>query len=240
MTRSLATAITWLAAVVLPCTAMPRHAGLVIRRCALVPHLPTTATAMMTAPGGGRDDETMAVEEIVDTVLANINEGQLSTRGEGWFVGQVSLVLGILFAPPEPVAPLVETVCGTTFILLGIALGSAAVHDLGWNNLTPWPKPVKGNALQTEGVYSLCRHPMYTCILAAAFGLSLITLSFERLLLTVALFALLSLKAGREEAFLNDTHGERYRAYAAYVPQFFPTVGAVKAFAADTFAGRAS
>ena len=56
------------------------------------------------------------------------------------------------------------------------------------------------------------------------------TLSFERLLLTVTLFTLLSIKAGREEGFLSDKHGERYRAYAAYVPQFFPTIPAIKSF----------
>ena len=46
----------------------------------------------------------------------------------------------------------------------------------------------------------------------------------------MALFALLSLKAGREEGFLRDKHGEWYRAYAAAVPQFFPTLPAIKSF----------
>jgi len=68
------------------------------------------------------------------------------------------------------------------------------------------------------------------CLLTASFGLSLVTLSFERLLLTVALFTLLSFKAGREEGLLIDKHGEQYRAYAAYVPQFFPTAPSIKDF----------
>ena len=167
-------------------------------------------------------------EKIVEQVSKNMNEGELSTRGEGWFVGQVSLLIGILFAPPEPVAPMVELVVGLSAVASAIVLGAAAVNDLSFGNLTPWPKPVEGNELKTEGVYSLCRHPMYSSLLCGSFGLSLVTLSFERLLLTVALFALVSFKAGREEAFLNDKHGERYRAYSAYVPQFFPTVGAIQ------------
>ena len=108
----------------------------------------------------------------------------------------------------------------------------SAVGDLGLANLTPWPKPVENNELRTEGVYSLCRHPMYTSLLMLCFGLSLLTLSFERVILTIALFVLLSIKSGREEAFLNDKHGERYRAYSAYVPQFFPTIQALLAMVA--------
>lgn len=134
--------------------------------------------------------------------------------------------------------PAVETVVGLVAIASGAALGAAAVTDLGVANLTPWPKPVERNTLKTEGVYSLCRHPMYTCLLAGCFGLSLLNQSFERLLLTVALFALLSLKAGREEGFLNEKHGERYRAYAAYVPQFFPSVSAVQDFLRSKIPGQ--
>mmetsp|Transcript_2124 Transcript_2124/g.4124 ORF Transcript_2124/g.4124 Transcript_2124/m.4124 type:complete len:210 (-) Transcript_2124:91-720(-) len=176
------------------------------------------------------NDEDLSLDQMVAQVQSNMNEGELSTRGEGWFVAQGVVVLSVLFAPAEPVAPAVELVAGLTAIASGLALGAAAVLDLGLANLTPWPKPVESNELRTEGVYSLCRHPMYTCLLTSCFGLSLVTLSFERLLLTVALFALLSFKAGREEAFLCGKHGERYRAYMACVPQFFPTAPALKDF----------
>ena len=178
-------------------------------------------------------DGDLSVERIAARVSANMNEGELSKRGEGWFIGQACLLLGVLFAPPEPVAPVVETVAGVAAIGSGVALGAGAVRDLGLPNLTPWPKPVERNELKTEGVYSLCRHPMYAALLAGCFGLGLLSLSFERLLLTTALFALLSLKAGREEAFLGEKHGEQYRAYAAYVPQFFPTVSALRAYLLD-------
>ena len=184
------------------------------------------AAAFMTTG----DDSDLSLDQIVAQVQSNVNEGELSTRGEGWFIAQAVLVLGVLFAPAEPVAPAAELAVGLAAIASGLALGAAGVRDLGWTNLTPWPKPVESNQLQIEGVYSLCRHPMYTCLLTASFGLSLVTLSFERLLLTVALFTLFSFKAGREEGFLGDKHGERYRAYAADVPQFFPTIPAIKRY----------
>ena len=181
----------------------------------------------MTDEGEPLDERSL--EQAVAKVVSNMNEGELSTRGEGWFIAQACLLFGILAAPPEPVAPVVELVVGLASIGCGLALGTAAVRDLGLDNLTPWPKPITNNELKMEGVYSLCRHPMYTCLLLASFGLSLVTLSFERLLLTVALFSVLSFKAGREEEFLNEKHGQRYHTYATVVPQFFPSVAAVRA-----------
>ena len=166
------------------------------------------------------------VEKIVAQVKSNINEGELSTRGEGWFVGQAALLAAVVFAPPEPVQPAVEVSVGLASMALGLALGASAVSDLGFANLTPWPKPVEKNELRTSGIYTLCRHPMYTALISLCFGLSLLDQSFERLLLTVALFALLSFKAGREEAFLEEKHGDDYRVYSSSVPQFFPTVAA--------------
>lgn len=186
----------------------------------------SSSVYMSSAPKAGD----RSFDQIVTQVQSNMNEGELSTRGEGWFIAQACLLLGVLFAPSEPVAPAIEFIFGSTAIAAGGLLGTAAVNDLGFANLTPWPKPVLENELKTEGVYSLCRHPMYTCLLCLSFGLSLLSLSFERLLLTTALFALLSFKAGREEALLNEMHGERYRAYAAYVPQFFPTTSAIQAY----------
>ena len=180
------------------------------------------------ADGGER-----SFEQAIEKVVSNINEGELSTRGEGWFIAQACLLFGVLAAPPEPVAPVVELVVGLAFVGCGLALGAAAVRDLGLDNLTPWPRPIANNELRTDGAYSLCRHPMYMCLLFASFGLSLVTLSFERLLLTVALFSVLSLKAGREEAFLDEKHGERYRTYTTAVPQFFPSMSAVRATLLD-------
>ena len=142
-----------LAAAVLPRTLTPLAPLPAIRTAA-----GHRAAAVMTAGG----DNDLSLDQIVAQVQSNVNEGELSTRGEGWFVGQASLVLGVLFAPAEPVAPVAELTVGLAAIATGLALGAAAVRDLGLANLTPWPKPLEGNQLQIEGVYSLCRHPMCT------------------------------------------------------------------------------
>ena len=142
-------------------TALALHLAAAVLPRTLTPVAPlpaSRAAALMTARG----DDDLSLDQIVAQVQSNMNEGELSTRGEGWFVGQACLVLGVLFAPAEPVAPVAELTVGLAAIATGLALGAAAVRDLGLANLTPWPKPLEGNQLQIEGVYSLCRHPMCT------------------------------------------------------------------------------
>ena len=46
-----------------------------------------------------------SLKQVIAQVASNMNEGALSTRGEGWFIAQACLVLGVLAAPAEPVAP---------------------------------------------------------------------------------------------------------------------------------------
>ena len=202
--------------------------------CAAGFHLPMQRGSPCSAPRRIRirlaAQEGTSAEDTIAQLQANINEGELSTRGEGWAIGQAFLLLSVLFAPAQPVVPVVEVTVGVMCIAAGAALVAAAVSDLGLTNLTPWPKPVEGNELRTGGAYALCRHPMYSSLLAICFGLSLLNQSFERLLLTVALFALLSLKAGREEAFLKERHGDAYCDYAQGVKQFFPSAAAVSAY----------
>ena len=151
-----AVALHLAAAVLLPRTPTPVAPPPAIRAAAFMTAPPSSP------PSSGRGDDDLSLDQIVAQVQSNMNEGELSTRGEGWFVGQACLVLGVLFAPAEPVAPVAELTVGLAAIASGLALGAAAVRDLGLANLTPWPKPLEGNQLQIEGVYALCRHPMCT------------------------------------------------------------------------------
>ena len=151
-------------------------AAAVLPRVHLTPGAVGARPAIRAAPFMNAGDDNLSLDQIVAQVQSNVNEGELATRGEGWFIAQAFLVLGVLFAPAEPVAPAAELAVGLAAIASGLALGAAAVRDLGVSNLTPWPKPVEKNQLQIEGVYSLCRHPMYTptTFLGLVWGLALV------------------------------------------------------------------
>jgi protein-S-isoprenylcysteine O-methyltransferase Ste14 len=168
------------------------------------------------------DMDELDVDEYAQRIRDNLVEGKFGTRGEAWVAGQALAVGCVMAAPELPGVPVLSITLGVLSILLGCALCATAAYDLG-TNLTPWPKPVEASDLKTDGAYSLCRHPIYAGLVLFCFGAGLATCSFERLLFALGTFALLSLKASREEEFLIDKHGVLYEAYSADVPQLIPS-----------------
>ncbi len=81
----------------------------------------------------------------------------------------------------------------------------------------------KNGMLVTEGPYSICRNPLYVFSIIGAVGAGAqfgsVTSALIAGLVTYVVFLRTAL---REEASLVDAFGERYRAYSARVPRFFP------------------
>lgn len=129
---------------------------------------------------------------------------------------QFALLVAVLAAPKIPAASSVASLCGLAFITSGGLLAVTGALDL------------RTDTLRTEGVYALCRHPTYAGLIAGCVGLGFWTATpqqlLSRILLTGTLSALLWYKAEREEELLEQIYGPAYAEYAAYVPQFFPTL----------------
>lgn len=95
-------------------------------------------------------------------------------------------------------------------------------------NFSPWTEPAEGNVLNTTGVYSLCRHPLYAGLVAFSLGLGFSTDSFTRIALACLLgYVLVSVfrcrgerKRTRKEGLLLRKHVCRSRTRA------FPAIGA--------------
>ena len=153
-------------------------------------------------------------------------------KGAHLAVIQLLLVGAFVFAPewrPLPrmtpdettfaLRAAVLTICG----LVALVFGVSGFFRLG-TYLTPFPYPVEHNRLITSGIYGLVRHPLYGSLLFAGFGWFSYTLSLSHLLLLIAAFFFLSLKANKEEQWMTERHPE-YRNYAARVKwKFIPYV----------------
>lgn len=94
---------------------------------------------------------------------------------------------------------------------------------LGSDSLSPFPAPPLAGTLKTGGIYRQMRHPMYTGLLMIMLGLSILTNSADRLLLTGLLTYLVEVKSNREEEYLLDSYGQAYYDYMQRVPgKFLP------------------
>ena len=83
----------------------------------------------------------------------------------------------------------------------------------------------------TEGMYALCRHPIYAGVITSCVGLGFVSNSPERLLTRVLMTGALSLlfwyQSDREEEVLYQKFGGAYSEWARRTPRFFPRIDAV-------------
>jgi protein-S-isoprenylcysteine O-methyltransferase Ste14 len=141
----------------------------------------------------------------------------LGPRGEGWVV--IQFVLFALLALAGAQGPdwgepwrTLGLIAGAMLLAAGLVLVVLGLVQLRPANLAAVPHPRPGGWLVETGVYGLVRHPVYTGLVAAAIGWSLLTASVPGLALAVVLGLFFDLKARREERWLAAA----YPAYADY------------------------
>ena len=110
-------------------------------------------------------------------------------------------------------------------VLLGVAslvLTWDAVTVLG-SNLSALPRPLETSALVRRGPYRLLRHPIYTSLLGALTGWTLVWKDVGLVALALTLLVLFLFKSRLEERWLLQRYPE-YEAYRAETGGLFPRV----------------
>ena len=159
----------------------------------------------------------------IDKIQANTMEGEIGQRGELYTFAQFAILLCILIGGVPVIGDVLLLVLGPGLLLAGSATMVISINDLG-DALTPWPVPPQGDSgLKTSGLYAQVRHPLYAGLLASMAGLSIITGSANRLLLSAVLLYSLSIKSDYEEEELMKKFPE-YSSYKEKVTsKFFPS-----------------
>lgn len=105
--------------------------------------------------------------------------------------------------------------------VLGLAFVIAAVLGRFWAIL--YIGGHKNARVMQDGPYSICRHPLYLFSTIGVIGFGLMLGSVVMTLLIGGLtFAILSVTARKEEAYLRSAFGPAYDEYAARVPMILP------------------
>jgi protein-S-isoprenylcysteine O-methyltransferase Ste14 len=81
----------------------------------------------------------------------------------------------------------------------------------------------KSESLYTKGVYSFCRHPLYSSwIVFIVPGIMLLTNSWVLLTVPLFMYFLFRLLIEEEESYLLKKYGEEYKNYKNNVGLLFP------------------
>jgi protein-S-isoprenylcysteine O-methyltransferase Ste14 len=146
-------------------------------------------------------------------------------RGGWWVVGQFLLMFAVVFLGlvcRDESKHLLFFFSGLAFLAASAVCGVGGTLALG-RNLTPFPKPSAGATLVQHGIYGLIRHPLYTAVICAAIGWSLVRSSWPAVAVSLALALFFDAKARHEEVWLRQQF-PHYAPYAQRVRRFIPWI----------------
>ncbi len=144
-------------------------------------------------------------------------------RGGGWVLGQIGLMIAVGVAGWSVHAELPWSglsILGGSLIAWGALTGISGVVALG-KNRTIFPAPNTGASLISHGIYRWVRHPLYSSLIALAFGWSCLRWSWAAAVASLVLSGFLWFKAKREEAWLSERFSG-YHEYQTRTKRFFP------------------
>jgi protein-S-isoprenylcysteine O-methyltransferase Ste14 len=105
-------------------------------------------------------------------------------------------------------------------MFLGFVILALSAIALG-KSLTAHPMPSKNAVLVTDGLYKFVKHPIYSGLILASFGLTIAGGFFPHVIFFVALVLLLNYKASFEEKLLASTYAG-YAEYSKKTGRFIP------------------
>lgn len=116
---------------------------------------------------------------------------------------------------------------GAVVLAFGTALEMTAQAQMG----ASWRIGIDAGTpseLVTGGLFRFCRNPIYTFVLLAVVGFTLLAPNWISLVALLASFAGMRAQVAAEERHLRATHGAAYADYAWRVGRFVPWIGRIR------------
>jgi protein-S-isoprenylcysteine O-methyltransferase Ste14 len=110
---------------------------------------------------------------------------------------------------------------GLVCLALAAVVGGLALVAMG-SDTRVHPVPDARTPLRINGIYAWIRHPMYAAVLLACLGVTLSSGRVLSLLASLALVAVLHVKADFEDRMLQEKFGWQFSVYASRVPALIP------------------
>jgi len=165
----------------------------------------------------------LAMKQKTSASLLHLTSKDLGSRRELYVVPQLILVLSIFMGEIPFCTDAVSILFGPVIFIMGTLVMGLAIKEMG-GSFTAYPVPVpkeKGGDLIRSGIFSLIRHPIYAGNICCFIGLSIMTESSMRLLLTAFYYVYVEVKSQQEENEMAKIFGEKYESYKQQVESKF-------------------
>lgn len=140
--------------------------------------------------------------------------------------GQAALLVALAVLPRRHDWPLPPVPRASAVLIAGSGVGIAVVSSTSLGKgLTALPLPNERAELRTGGLYRYVRHPIYTGVLTAAIGRTVLLRNRWAVPVSAGLVALLAVKSRFEETHLRSRF-PGYEEYARGTPRFLPSISA--------------
>ena len=113
---------------------------------------------------------------------------------------------------------------GASRVCAGAGYVMVPAPILGLFTLRKVRRVFKERELVTDGIYSICRHPVYALALVAICGVAMLFRSWVMLAVPLATYVAARILIRGEERLLVERFGQAYLDYRKRVPAFFPTL----------------
>jgi protein-S-isoprenylcysteine O-methyltransferase Ste14 len=128
-----------------------------------------------------------------------------------------------IIAAIVPAIPVLQKSPATEFVFALLLVNWLGFYILGrWQNHEAENSAGNIKKLQTGGVYSLVRHPIYFADCGLSVGMIFFYLNLNALFASLFVIGTLYYWAGMEEEALLKKFGRKYRDYQNKVPKFIP------------------
>jgi len=159
-------------------------------------------------------------------VVSTLFNKKFGTRGEAFILAQAILLYSITIGHVPLLKRFFTMFFGPAMFLAGAGVTALSVKEMG-GAFTAFSTPVskhKHGRLVMTGLYDQVRHPVYAGNIVALVGLSIMSKSAMRLVLTGFYCLLIEMKTRKEEFEMKKTYGLEYTFYCKRVSQkFIPT-----------------
>lgn len=166
-------------------------------------------------------------------MVSLLSIGNFFFRHRNWVFPAIVVGCFALAVPPSTflgsaIGRALEEVLALLLVAMGLGLRALVIGFVHVSRAGQGRR-IHAAVLHTDGIFSLCRNPLYTGNILVFTGVFLMHGAMPTMLIGIGAFVFIyHAMVFAEESYLTTTFGDKYLDYVAHVPRWIPNLGRLK------------